>query len=413
MLRKGLILLAISLTVTVAMQAQAPSGGGGGGGGTAGGNTGGGGGGNTGGGSRVGGAPGGNQPVQQTPQVQMERPIFLSGAVLLASGEPPIEPIMIKRTCGTQSFAEGYTDSKGRFSFQVGRNSSLAVMDASIGGGNATGAPGANGAFSNFGNSNDPSLGVDLSGCQLEASAPGYRGEPIPLGRRRSMDRSDVGTIVLTPLGGSQAAVVSATSLAAPKKAKSSFEKAIKELSKGAGSDPEKAMAELEKAVEEYPEYAAAWTVLGQVRSETGDADGAVAALEKALVADPRYIRPYEPLIRLTIGRQDWDRTEQLADFVLGVNPADTKMRWYKAVSNFEAGRLDNAITLIDEIHSDQESALQYPQTHHILGLIFAKRGQFGEAAAEYQRYLDLAPDSEVSTAIKRQIFEWKELGVI
>ncbi len=425
MLRKGLILLAICLTVSLAAPAQAPAGGSSaGGGGAAGGAGGGAGGGNTGGGRQGGGNTGGGRPgsgntngtfgqqQQQQQQMQMERPIFLSGTVILASGEAPVEPIMINRVCGMQKTPEGYTDSKGRFSFQVGNNQQYAAMDASIGGQGGASGFGGGGGFNSLAG-NGPSMGIDLSGCQLEADAPGYRSDPIFLTRRRPMDRAEVGTIILTPLGGIQASIVSATSLAAPKKAKSSFEKGIKELGKGTSARLDKAMEDFQKAVDEYPEYAAAWTTLGQVKAQSGDSDGAIVALEKALDADPRYIRPYEPLVRLYITKGDWEHTAELAKFVLSVNPADTKMRWYQAVSTFETGHDDDAIAMLNEIQNDAEGAKQFPQTHHVMGLIYAKRGQFGEAAAAYKRYLELAPNTQAAEAIKKQLNEWEQLGVI
>lgn len=426
MFRKGLILLTISLTFSLAAQAQAPAGGDTGGGAPGGGAPGGGtpGGGTPGGGNTGGGRPGGNnngtfgQPQQQQREMQMERPIFLSGNVILASGEAPLEPIMINRVCGMQKTPEGFTDSKGRFSFQVGGNQQFAVMDASIGGQGANSGFGNAGGFGGGGMGNggfnNPSMGVDLSGCQLEADAPGYRSDPIFLTRRRPMDRAEVGTIILTPLGGmQQGSIVSATSLAAPKKAKASFEKGIKELSKGPSARLDKAAEDLQSAVNEYPAYAAAWTTLGQVKAQSGDTEGAIAAFEKALDADPRYLRPYEPLVRLYIGKGDWTHSAELAKFVVSVNPADTKMRWYQAVSTFETGRDDDAITLLGEIQKDAEGDKQFPQTHHILGLILAKRGQFGQAAESFNRYLELDPNAKAAEAIKKQLNEWQQLGVL
>ncbi len=410
MLRKGLTLLAICLTVSLATQAQAPAGGGGASGGNTRGTPGGtpgSPGGNPGGGGNNGGF---GQPRQQQPQMRMEQPIFLSGSVLLASGETPVEPVRIDRVCGMERIPEGYTDSKGRFSFQVGQNRQFAAMDASISGQRDTsGFGGEFGALSSMG----PDTGVDLSGCQLEANAPGYRSDPIILTRRRSMDRSEVGTIILTPLNGVQAAVVSATSLAAPKKARSSFEKGIKELSKGSSARLDRAMEDLQEAVNEYPAYAAAWTTLGMAKAQTGDADGAIAALEKALEADQRYLRPYEPLVRLYMDKSEWERAAELTKFAVSVNPADTKMRWYRLVATFETGQDDEAIAQIGEIQKDAEGAKQFPQTHHILGLIYAKRGQFSEAAEAYNRYLELDPNARAAQTIKKQLNEWAQLGVL
>jgi Tfp pilus assembly protein PilF len=345
--------------------------------------------------------------------MQMERPIFLSGRVLLSSGEAPTEPIRILRVCGMRTTPEGYTDSKGRFSFQVGANASLAVMDASIGGWSTPGGTAGGSSFGSLAPSGNSTREIDLSGCTLEADAPGYRSNPIILGRRRSMERSEVGTFILTPLAGTQAMVVSATSLAAPKKARSSFDKAVNELSKGPSAKADKAIRDLEKAVALYPEYAAAWAILGQTRSLAGDSEGAIEALERAVQSDSRYLRPYDTLARLTIEAGNWERTVELADFVLGVNPTNNQMRWYKAVSQFEMKSHDEAIDSLTELQSDEAGQKQFPQTHHVLGLIYADRGQFTEAASEYRRYLELAPTSPAGDGIKRQLYEWEQLGII
>jgi Tfp pilus assembly protein PilF len=348
--------------------------------------------------------------------MDVQRPLFLSGRVLLSSGEVPLEPIRIKRVCGMRTVPEGYTDSKGRFSFQVGGSASLASMDASIGGAGGSGLNGGGQGQGGFGilpPSGNSTREIDLSGCTLEVDAPGYRSNSINLGRRRSMDRSDVGTFILTPLGGTQSMAVSATSFAAPKKARASFDRAVKELGKGPSARTDKVIEDLDNAVTIFPEYAAAWAILGQTKSLAGDTEGAIQALEQALAADPRYLRPYTTLAQLTASVANWERTIELADFVLGVNPTNSRMRWFKAVSQFEMKNHEEAIASLTELQSDSTGAVQYPQSHHVLGLIYADRGQYGEAASEYRRYLELSPDTPAGEQLKRQLYEWEQLGVI
>lgn len=337
----------------------------------------------------------------------VQRSVDLSGRVVLSTGGAPPEPVRIKRACGPRTTVEGYTDSKGRFSFRVGANSALTILDAS---------------------SSGPSQGADrtvsavsassvrvapLAGCTLEADAPGYSSNRIVLDRRDVGDNPDVGTLILTPLDGTQASGVSATSLAAPPKAKSSFEKALDELSKGESSNLDKTMRHLEEALALYPDYAAAWTVLGQVKSQVGDAQAAVHALERALQADSRYLNPYGPLAELMIAARNWKRALELADFVLSVNPANTQMRWYRAISLFEMKEQDKAIVSLTELQSDEAGEQQYPQSHHILGLIYAGRGQFPHAAVEYRRFLELSPKAGISNKVRRLLYEWEQLGVI
>src|SRR5690606_17770865 len=164
--------------------------------------------------------------------------------------------------------------------------------------------------------------------------------------------------------GGAPDTFVSATSLAAPKKARSAFEKAIKELNKGAGADPQEAVEELEKAVTEYPAYAAAWTILGETKQRMGDPSGAAEAYGKAMEADARYLRPYEPMVLLAVDQQDWARTVQLAGVALGLDQSNIKLQWLYAVGQFELGNLDEALSGLEKVEADEAGAQAYPQTH-------------------------------------------------
>src|SRR5215472_9782714 len=62
---------------------------------------------------------------------EQQRPIFLSGKVMLDDGTPPSEPVTIERVCNGNPHAEAYTDSKGRFSFQLGQSQGV-LQDASM-----------------------------------------------------------------------------------------------------------------------------------------------------------------------------------------------------------------------------------------------------------------------------------------
>src|SRR5207245_9994047 len=97
----------------------------------------------------------GQQPGQQsTPFPEMERPIYLSGKVLMDDGTPPPEQVVVERVCNGVVRPEGYTDSKGRFSFALGQDTTM-MSDASMSsmgdsglGGGSSGARGAGGRAS-------------------------------------------------------------------------------------------------------------------------------------------------------------------------------------------------------------------------------------------------------------------------
>ena len=178
------------------------------------------------------------------------------------------------------------------------------------------------------------------------------------------------------------------------------------------GSSPEKVAKELEKAVGEYPQYAAAWTLLGETRLRMNDSAGAREAFGKSLEADPKYMRPYGPLLRLTLDEKDWTAVEELTDSALQVSPSWTQARYYLAVAQYNKGDHDGAMMSIAKVQ-ESEAAKEYPQSHQLIGMIQTKRGAFSEAADAYRQYLAAAPQAASAEQIRRQLHEWEVLGVI
>ncbi|MBI1355551.1 MAG: tetratricopeptide repeat protein [Acidobacteria bacterium] len=343
----------------------------------------------------------------------MERPIYLSGEVRLANGEIPPEPVRIERICNGQNRPEGYTDLKGRFNFQVGGNNSAALTDASYSGfgqsGNGMNGAGNFGGMGGAGTSFDGSL--DLSGCELRASLAGFRSDQIMLTRRRSMDNPDVGVIVLHPLAGFQGEIVSATTLTAPKKAKANYDKGVRELRK---SEPkfDKAAQYLEAAVAEHPKFASAWTWLAEARLRLDDQEGAEEALTKAIEADPAYIRPYEPLVQIALRKEDWPRVAELADATLRMYPGHTQIRYYKAVAAYRLGQIEVAEATAREIAAGSD-AKAFPHAYQMMGVIYAQKGSFPQAADSFRTYLEMSPQAPSAEQIRKQLNEWEALGVI
>ena len=430
MSRKSFLFL--SFVLSVAMIAPAQQGGGGGGG-----SRGGGGGGGTTGGN-AGGRPGGqsgsqpsgggnqnnpfgqqNDPFGQQQQRQ-QRPIYLSGQVLLDDGTAPSEPVTIQRICNGQSVPETYTDHKGRFSFELGGNASLAISDASSSGvpGRAQGGSfggGQAGGLGGFGAGNSTGPGqVDLSGCELVGELPGYRSDRVQLGRRSVFDRPDVGVIVMHRLGGVKGDSVSITTLAAPKSARKAYESAMKELRKKDASKrkPEKAVQNLEKAVAEYPKYAAAWTLLGQTKMNMNDSAGARDAFHMAMQADAKYMKPYAPLLELELRESNWDQVAELSAILMKLNPNLTDVKYFQSVASYNLGNFDEAERAIDAVHASKDSS-RFPQTFQILGMIQSKKGDFAKAATHYRSFVEAQPGSTAAAKVTRQLMDWEALGVI
>ncbi len=358
-----------------------------------------------------------NDPFSQQgrtdPFADRARPIFLSGQVLTDDGQPPAESVIIECVCNGNVRPEGYTDHKGRFSFQLGGDSTLAMSDASVGGGRLSGGPAL--GQSPFGNNSGIRStgmgGVDLSGCELRASLPGYTSDVISLGIRRVMDNPDVGIIVLHSIAGVVGNVVSVTTLAAPKKADKAYQSGLREMRKKK-PNYKKGAEQFEKAVAEYPEFAAAWSALGDAKMAMQDEAGAKEAFSKSIEADPKYLKPFNPLLQMALRQQDWTALEQLGSRYLELNPNQMQLQFYVAVAAINNGNPQKAEETVRAIRAS-DNRDSFPQSHQIMGLIHSQRGEFVKAATEYRAFLAKQPDSNGAARLKKQLNEWEVLGVI
>jgi tetratricopeptide (TPR) repeat protein len=404
--------------------AQEPGGGAaqGGAGGGATGNVGGGvPGGNTGGGRDPGGLPGntpgnvpgrGQQPGQDDPFGRnqqrfpdMQRPIFLSGKVVTEDGSVPPDSVTIERICNGQVRPEGYTDSKGRFSFELGRNQNI-MQDASV-----SSSGDGFGGIGGQQRGNSPFGGVagggmterDLMSCELRASLPGYRSDVVNLSGRRFMDNPDVGTIVIRRLAGVEGTTISMTTLQAPKDAKKAYEKAVNSLKKKKFDEAQK---ELEKAVGIYPKYAVAWHYLGQVHQQANRPGEAKAAYQKSIEADDKYVSPYLQMALLAASEQKWQEVADFTARVTKLNPMDFPQAFfYNSVANYNLQKFEDAEASAREaVKLDTHHRM--PKAQHILGVLLAMRNDLNGAAENMRGYLQFAPRAQDADMVKKQLTE-------
>ena len=360
---------------------------------------------------------------QQT-GIEMRRNMYLEGQVTLEDGTSPGAPVVIEMYCNGQTRPVGYSNLKGYFSFRPAENSREVTGDASrsgVPGGSDGGPTGtlANDGFDDPLNISFGGLGgttthgsgtIDLSDCEVRARLPGYRPSRLAPGRR-SIGDSDLGTLVLRPVDKSRGNSVSATSLQLPDKAHKMFEKALKELAKKK-PDAEKAMGELEKAVAQFPKFAAAWSMLGDLRMRNGDRKGARQAFGKAIDADPGYLTPYLPLIRMELTEQNWKRASKLAEKCRRLNPYLGEAGYYHAVASFNLGDPASAENALEAFQAS-EGAGRFPQGFRMAAFLYAQKGDYPKAATAMRRFLEAAPDSQHAGEVHRKLKEWEQMGVV
>ncbi len=346
------------------------------------------------------------------PFAQQMRPLYISGRVVTSEGLPPSEPVVIKRYCNGSGYPEDYTDSKGRFSFQVGGDVSMMTTDASVSG-NRVGS----GLMGNVGNvpcMRQIGIGrYDLTASTLRAELPGYRSDDLQLGMYSAMGNNDVGVITMHRLDGLKGDTVSALTLQAPRPALKAYESGLREMRKKK-PNIKKALGQFDKAVTAYPRFSAAWAAMGEARMQANDREGAWEALSKSVEHDPTYLKPYEPLIQLATARQDWQSLDSLGGAYLELNPNATSVRFLTAVAALNSGRSERAEEMVLAIQA-RDDASNFPQTHQIMGMIHEKRADFEKAAGAYRSFVgaSLEPESRNVKEVQRKLHEWQMLGVI
>jgi TolA-binding protein len=342
------------------------------------------------------------QPTQQLPYPEMPRPIFLSGKVVMEDGTPPPDSVAIERVCNGIVRREQFTDSKGRFSFQLGQNNYM-FTDASTSGGfdpvtgGAPGSPNMDMPGRNMGGVRER----DLAGCEIRASLAGFRSDVVSLATRRSLDNPDVGTIVLHRLGNVEGLTISATTLAAPKDARKEFEKGRKEAQKQKFDEAQK---HLQKAVELYPKYAVAWYELGRVRQAANRLGSAREAFDEAMKADPKFISPYENLAQLAAHDKKWDEVADITDKMIRLNPVDFPNAYFmNAVANLNLQRLDAAEKSASYLVS-KDASHKMVRANYVLGLVLAQKQDWNGAATQLRSYIEHAPPGTDLEIPKKQL---------
>ncbi len=345
---------------------------------------------------------------------QQRRVLYLHGRVLTDDGMPPNEPVLVQRVCTGNTYPEGYTDSKGRFSFQVGGDVSLLTSDASVSGARlGQRAMTGSGSYTADG-IREVGLGrFDLSACVLRAELSGYLSDDVQLGMYSSMGNNDVGLIVLHRIDGLVGSVVSVLTLQAPKSAQKAYQSGLREM-RSKKPNYKKALAQYAKAVEQYPAFAAAWAAMGDAKLASRDSAGAREAYSAAVGADPQYLKPYEPLIRMAVERKDWAELETLGSAYLELNPQAGNVRFLTAVAALNTGQPQKAEEIVLSMQARDGSA-QFPQSFQIMGMIHEQRAEFEKAAGQYRTFISASsePDSQNVKAVKRKLHEWRMLGVI
>jgi tetratricopeptide repeat protein len=329
------------------------------------------------------------------------QPVFVSGKVLLQGGGALPEPVPIERVCNSVSRREGYTDTKGQFEFQLGQNTTF--QDASESDSRITPAstprPGSS-------TSRRP---LDLTGCELRAVLAGYQSSVVVL-RLTGGDtwQYEVGTIFLRRLGNAPGTTISVTSMAAPKAAMRAFEKAQKIKA----DKPEEAEKYLKKAVEVYPQFAAAWTLLGDIHRQRNEFDAARTDYARAAAADPQFVNPTYGLTVVAMQEKKWDEAVRLSDQVLKLNAGAFPLAYFfSAAANYNLQKFEAAEDSARKFKA-LDTQHDHPDVCLLLSYVLSRKQDYAGAAREIRDYLAVAPNSPDAETLKADAKRYEDLSV-
>jgi Tfp pilus assembly protein PilF len=329
------------------------------------------------------------------------RSVFISGKVMLQGGGVLPEPVPIERVCNGTVRREGYADMKGQFEFQLGVN--LIFQDASENdariGPNSQSRTGSN-------NGQRP---PELNGCELRAVLAGYQSSVVILHSPGGEGwQYEVGTIFLNRIGNAPGTTISITSMAAPKDAMRAYEKAQK-LKEQKPSEAEK---QLDKAVKIYPQFAAAWTLLGDIHRERNEFDPARTEYAKAIAADPQFVNPNYGLAIIATQEKKYDDAVRLSDQVLKLNSAAFPLAYFiNAAANYNLQKFDAAeesakkFKALDTQHS-------HPDVCLLLSYVLSVKQDYAGAAREIRDFLAISPNSPEAESLNKEAKRFEDLSV-
>lgn len=196
-------------------------------------------------------------------------------------------------------------------------------------------------------------------------------------------------------------ATVSAIRLGVPSKARSEYDKACSAFKR-------KKMTEAEQhvrgAIEKYPNYLAAWVMLGQVLQDEQKMTEAHDACTKALSVDPTYLPPYLCLAGLLDRENDWGDLLTLSGRFIGMNPVgDRYAHYFSGIAHFHLYNLPEAQkNVMQAIAIDTEH--HQPGLYFLLAQIYGEQGDVADAEIQIRLFLKYNNVREDKDAAKQYL---------
>jgi type IV pilus assembly protein PilF len=187
---------------------------------------------------------------------------------------------------------------------------------------------------------------------------------------------------------------------------------ALRELKKAEGMDPDdhitqfdiglvylyrdrydSAIQHFQKAIQLKPDFASAINSLGNAYLAKGEWDKAIEAYQR-IIEDVFYGTPHFALSNMGLAyyhKKDYAEAEKHFQEALKMNPDFVNALAGLAATYMAMGRYDDAIVKLERAVRKEP---KLPHIHYELGKAYEGAGNLRRAREEYQRAVELAPDS-------------------
>ena len=245
--------------------------------------------------------------------------------------------------------------------------------------------------------------------CQLEAALAGFTSEVIELANRAdAVEDADVGRIKLHRMAQVEGSSISVTSALAPPDAKKALDKARDAEKK---QQLDQAQRLLEKAVNIYPKYATAWYELGRIQMQKNDPVGAKRSFEQSVVADPKFVNPYDGLAQLVFQLKKWPEVIDTTNKLLALDPVSFPAAYFlNGVANYYLQNWDGAEKIVRQgIRVDD--AHRFPKLQYLLGMVLIQKRDYQGASDSLKQYLQLTKQPAEIAEAQRELATIEKLS--
>ena len=197
---------------------------------------------------------------------------------------------------------------------------------------------------------------------------------------------------------------VSRFDLAAPRKARSEYEKGIEALYK---KSFDSAVAHLEKAVSIFPQYVSAHNALGTAFMNLNKNENARTEFQTATSLDDHLPYSYRNLGRAALALGDFPASIAALQKASSISPLDLKLRVLLAYVQLMNKDYPAVIATAQQVHEQKHD--QASTVHYLAAAAWQAQHKLPEAQSELQLFLLETPDSPNAAQTRRVIAQMEE----